>query len=267
MNKIKILIIFFFMFSIYLFGCVSVENNVNQQSHQTNKTDEKFIATWLTCYELKDMLKEGEEDVFIGVLEDMLAEKKDSPIHLMLLDYIKETNDEDELIDALFEFNLAIDLFKTVRKEVAFQIKADDFNLALNKAEEICELKSILESRYKIRVIETKAMPFVDYESVVTRKKNMYILLPMVRCEDEKDELLERILSFCMHRFCSEQFDFQTVSSITEHFMPRENQFEMQLRQLFKEKTHNIMNGIEENTGTSDVFGKDIFDAIKKNIQ
>ena len=28
----------------------------------------------------------GEEDVFIGVLEDMLAEKKDSPIHLMLLD-------------------------------------------------------------------------------------------------------------------------------------------------------------------------------------
>ena len=41
----------------------------------------------------------------------------------------------------------------------------------------------------------------------------------------------------------------------------------MQLRQLFKEKTHNIMNGIEENTGTSDVFGKDIFDAIKKNIQ
>ena len=70
-----------------------------------------------------------------------------------------------------------------------------------------------------------------------------------------------------MHRFCSEQFDFQTVSSITEHFMPRENQFEMQLRQLFKEKTHNIMNGIEENTGTSDVFGKDIFDAIKKNIQ
>lgn len=209
----------------------------------------------------------GEEDVFIGVLEDMLAEKKDSPIHSMLLDYIKETNDEDELIDALFEFNLAIDLFKTVRKEVAFQIKADDFNLALNKAEEICELKSILESRYKIQVIETKAMPFVDYESVVTHKKNMYILLPMVRCEDEKDELLERILSFCMHRFCSEQFDFQTVSSITEHFMPRENQFEMQLRQLFKEKTHNIMNGIEENTGTSDVFGKDIFDAIKKNIQ
>lgn len=113
----------------------------------------------------------GEEDVFIGVLEDMLAEKKDSPIHQMLLDYIKETNDEDELIDALFEFNLAIDLFKTVRKEVVFQIKADDFNLALNKAEEIFELKSILESRYKIEVIETKAMPFVDYESVVTRKK------------------------------------------------------------------------------------------------
>ena len=158
----------------------------------------------------------GEEDVFIGVLEDMLAEKKDSPIHQMLLDYIKETNDEDELIDALFEFNLAIDLFKTVRKEVVFQIKADDFNLALNKAEEIFELKSILESRYKIEVIETKAMPFVDYESVVTRKNKMYILLPMVRHENDKDELLERILSFCMHKFCSEQFDFQTVSSMTE---------------------------------------------------
>ena len=209
----------------------------------------------------------GEEDVFIGVLEDMLAEKKDSPIHQMLLDYIKETNDEDELIDALFEFNLAIDLFKTVRKEVVFQIKADDFNLALNKAEEIFELKSILESRYKIEVIETKAMPFVDYESVVTLKNKMYILLPMVRHENDKDELLERILSFCMHKFCSEQFDFQTVSSMTEHFMPRENQFEMQLRQFFKEKTHNMMNGIEEKIITSDVFGKNIFDAIKKNLQ
>ena len=209
----------------------------------------------------------GEEDVFIGVLEDMLAEKKDSPIHQMLLDYIKETNDEDELIDALFEFNLAIDLFKTVRKEVVFQIKADDFNLALNKAEEIFESKSILESRYKIEVIETKAMPFVDYESVVTRKNKMYILLPMVRHENDKDELLERILSFCMHKFCSEQFDFQTVSSMTEHFMPRENQFEMQLRQFFKEKTHNMMNGIEEKIITSDVFGKNIFDAIKKNLQ
>ena len=46
--------------------------------------------------------------------------------------------------------------------------------------------------------------------------------------------------------------------------MPSENQFEMQLRQLFKEKTHNIMNGIdEEKARISDVFGKNIFDAIK----
>ena len=97
-------------------------------------------------------------------------------------------------------------------------------------------------------------MPFVDYESVVTRKNKMYILLPMVRHKNDKDELLERILSFCMHKFCSEQFDFQTVSSMTEHFMPRENQFEMQLRQFFKEKTHNMMNGIEEKIITSDVF-------------
>lgn len=236
-------------------------NIVNARKLETLRKAVDFYET--VVLDLK-----GEEDVFIGVLEDMLAEKKNSPIHQMLLDYIKETNDEDELIDALFEFNLAIELFKTVKKENAFQIKKDDFILALNKAEEVCELKSIVESRYEIEIIETKAMPFVDYESVVTRNKKMYILLPMVRCEDEKNELLERILSFCMHRFCSEQFDFQTVSSITEHFMPRENQFETQLRQLFKEKTHNIMNGIdEEKARISDVFGKNIFDAIKKNIQ
>lgn len=85
MNKIKILIIFFFMFSIYLFGCVSVENNVNQQSHQTNKTDEKFIATWLTCYELKDMLKEGEEDVFIKNIDLLLEKCKSNDINAVFV--------------------------------------------------------------------------------------------------------------------------------------------------------------------------------------
>ena len=222
------------------------------------------IVNAVCDYEMAVMSAKGEEDVFAGILIKELEKKVNSPFHKMLLDYIKDTNDEFELSDELFEFRKTVDLFDTKGYKNDVQVREQDFIDALNKAEKVCLLKSILESRYVIEVIETGGVPLSDYLTVVAHKKKLYILLPKVRSEEEITPNLEKILGYCIYKFCVQHYDFETISKITNPFITPRNGFEEQFRKLAVKRVHNKLNDIKEEIPEHHIiYGKDIFEGIK----
>lgn len=120
-------------------------------------------------------IDEGENgETFVSLLEDDLSLKTESPMHQMLLSFLKHTRNNQEVINALANFSLICEMFRRAKKAETQQITIAEFNEVMAALEKRNGVKTVLAENYKITLIESNMAIWDDEHCVIILKKEMF---------------------------------------------------------------------------------------------
>lgn len=165
---------------------------------------------------------EGESgEIFVSVLEDDLSLKTESPMHQMLLSFLKNTQNNQEVVNALANFSLICEMFRRAKKAETQQITVAEFNEVMATLEKRNGVKTVLAENYKITLIESNMSIWNDEHCIIILEKEMFVLLPRIENNIDKKKYISRLIGLCLFEMCNDLCSFKHMLKVVEDFEHR----------------------------------------------
>lgn len=140
-----------------------------------------------------------ESDDVLLLLQDALEKKTDSGIHRWLYSYLPPCKDGDEFMDTLITFEVDLDAFYNVKKDITVQITEKEFMEIVEEFNEYCELKELLSEVYNLNIVETGKGVLSQENCFLIIDKALNIFLPRVPKETDVRRYIGEIIGLLIY--------------------------------------------------------------------
>lgn len=214
--------------------------------------------------EINEFCKESymrEDDTACLKLIELVKNKKNSDIHMLLGSYLSICEDGDEVIEALYEFVTNCEGFVEADEEMTQQVTKDEFETILTECEEKCRIISCIEKEHELKVAEIPMMNKYREFGMRFKGNEIALTLPKIDINTDTKQYIAEELGAILHDILKTRISPETLLYELNRYIPETRKSEESARQLFKKYFYSVVLYKERKPG---IYPK--FDAHMKQV-
>lgn len=190
-----------------------------------------------------------EDDTECMELVKRVKNKEDSDIHVLLGSYLSVCEDDDEVIESLYEFVSNCRGFVEADEDTTKQVTKDEFEAVLSECEEKCSIQSCIEKEYELKVAE---IPMVNHRREFGMKfkgNEIALTLPKIDINCDSRQYIAEELGTILYDVLKTKISPETLLHELNRYIPETRKSKESTRQLFRKYFYSVVQYKERKPG------------------
>ena len=176
-----------------------------------------------------------EDDSECMELKETLEQVTDNDYLTILSSYMSVAEDGDEVIDAICEFVEICRTFAEPETETAEQITKAEFEGILDHCEDVCAVKTCIETEHTINIAEIPLL-CLHNNFAVTEKNDLFnIFLPMINKLEDKEKYISDMIANMFFDSIKGTLGEEYVLEEIKRYIPESRNSDKSVKELFRE--------------------------------
>ena len=168
-------------------------------------------------------------------LKEKLEQVTDNDYLTILSSYMSVAEDGDEVIEAIYEFVANCRTFVEPEADMAEQITKEEFEGVLDHCEEVCAVKTCIETEHRINAAEIP-MLCLHNKFAKSEKNNAFnIFLPMIKNPDEKQKYISDMIADMFFGSIIGVLGEEYVLKEMKRYIPQSRNSDKSVKELFRD--------------------------------
>lgn len=171
------------------------------------------------CMELKQKLEQVTENNYLTILSS----------------YMSVAEDGDEVIEAIYEFVANCRTFAEPEADMAGQITKEEFEGVLDHCEEVCAVKSCIETEHTINVAEIPMLCLHNRFAKIEKNNAFNIFLPKINEVVEKEKYISDMIANMFFDSIKGVLGEEYVLKEMKRYIPQSRNSSKAVKELFRD--------------------------------
>lgn len=190
------------------------------------------------CMELKAELELATENDYLTILSSYMAVAEDG----------------DEVIEAICEFVANCRTFAEPDMDIYEQVSKEEFEAVLDHCEEVCGVKTCIETEYKINTAEIPLL-CSNKTFVKTEKNNAFnIFLPRIGIFEDKQWFVSKMIADMLFDVINKKLGDDYILKEINRYIPLSRRYNCSARELFSLYFIRVITYVERKPDVYDKF-------------